>query len=57
MKSVLASAVRTGSFLLAATCFQNRVQAAGIERMWAVLWINHDNEQSQGIPHAPKFVE
>jgi len=23
----------------------------------AVLWINHDNEQSQGIPHAPKFVE
>lgn len=23
----------------------------------AVLWINHDNEQSQGIPHAPKFVD
>lgn len=23
----------------------------------AVLWINHDNEQSQSIPHAPRFLE
>ena len=23
----------------------------------AVLWINHDNEQSQSLPHAPKFLE
>jgi len=33
MKSVLASGIRTGFLLLAATCFQHTVQAAGIERM------------------------
>jgi len=31
---------------------------AGIlKREKAVLWINHDLEQSAGLPHAPKFLE
>jgi N-acyl homoserine lactone hydrolase len=28
-----------------------------LKREKAVLWINHDNEQSQSIPHAPRFLE
>ena len=28
-----------------------------LEQEKAVLWINHDNLQSAGIPHAPKFLE
>lgn len=31
--------------------------AGVLQQEKAVLWINHDNEQSQGIPHAPRFLE
>lgn len=31
--------------------------AAILKQEKAVLWINHDNEQSQSIPHAPRFLE
>jgi glyoxylase-like metal-dependent hydrolase (beta-lactamase superfamily II) len=33
-------------------------KVAGIlKRENAVLWINHDNDQSQTIPHAPRFIQ
>ena len=31
--------------------------AGVLKRERAVLWINHDREQSAGLPHAPKFLE
>lgn len=31
--------------------------AAVLEKEKARLWINHDSEQSQGLPRAPRFVE
>lgn len=31
--------------------------AGVLQQEKAVLWINHDNEQSQGIPRAPRFLE